>query len=290
MMASPNFKKVFAACLGFALFAACEKSPINGEISNPPNLQIRGRIQLADNNSAEGIHVWLGNTSLTTRTDKDGAFVLALPPSASGSPVFASGIFNVYFYVANYKLISTPVTIHEGKFLYSRGQVNQNGELISTLSMPKLLNIKTTVDPPVVPPSFSQTIRVIVALSAVHDSVVVVFPKMIGGQLGGVLFRELNSGGIYADAPEDNAGTRAVEKIGNEPRLFRFDFSLKPGVLPLGNYEIIPYFLIEQQNMPDGLLASISERAGEIGPDFLKIPFRREGGLFAIRDVQGQER
>jgi len=262
MMASPNFKKVFTACLIFILFAACEKSPLEGEISSPPNLQIRGRIQLADNNSPEGIHVWLGSTTLTTRTDKDGAFVLALPPSASGSPVFASGIFNLYFYVANYKLISTPVTVHEGKFLYSRGQVNQNGELISTLSMPKLLNIKTTV----------------------------VFPKMIGGQLGGVLFRELNSGRIYADAPEDNAGTRAVEKIGNEPRLFRFDFNLKLGVLPPGNYEIIPYFFIEQQNMPGGLLASISERAGEIGPDFLKIPFRREGGLFAIRDVQGQDR
>jgi len=286
-MARSSFKKIFAASLSFALFAACEKSPLEGEISNPPNLEIRGRIHLADNNSPEGIHVWMGNTALTTRTDKDGAFVLALPPSASGSPVYAGGIFNLYFYVANYKLISTPVTVHEGKFLYSRGQVNQNGELISTLSMPKLLNIKTTVDPPVVPPNFSQTIRVSVALSAVHDSVVVVFPKMIGGQLGGVVFRELDSGKIYADAPEDNAGTRAVEKIGNEPRLFRFDFNLKPGVLPPGRYEIIPYFLIEQHNMPAGLLASISDRAGEIGPDFLKIPFRREGGLFAIRDVQG---
>ncbi len=290
MMVSPNFKKVYSACLIFILFAACQKSPLEGEISNPPNLEIRGRIQLADNNSPEGIHVWMGSTTLTTRTDKDGAFVLALPPSASGSSVFTNGIFNLYFYIANYKLISTPVTVHDGKFLYSRGQVNQNGELISTLSMPKLLNIKTTVDPPVVPPNFSQTIRASVALSAVQDSVMVVFPKMIGGQLGGVLFRELNSGRIYADAPEDNAGTRAVEKIGNEPRLFRFDFNLKLGVLPLGNYEIIPYFLIEQQDMPGGLLASISDRAGDIGPDFLKIPFRREGGLFIIRDVQRQNR
>jgi len=35
--------------------------------------------------------------------------------------------------------------------------------------------------------------------------------------------------------------------------------------------------------MPEGLLTSISQKAEELGPDFLKIPFRRNGGLFAIQ-------
>lgn len=281
-----RLKIILAACCCGAIFFACEKSPLNGDISNPPNLEIRGKIALSDAASPEGIYVWMEDTPLSTATNREGNFVLSLPPSASGSTVSASGVFNLYFYVANYKLISTPVTVVDGKFLYSRGEVNGNGELISTLFMEKLLTINTLIDPPMVTPDYSATIKVLVTLSAVRDSVDVVFPKMLGGELGAILFRNLETGKIIADAPEINSGIRLIKKIGNEPETFSMTFDLKRGILPVGRYEVIPYFFIEQARMPEGLLTSISQKAAELGPDFLKIPFRRNGGLFAIQQIQ----
>lgn len=279
-------KNIFAAVLGGALFIGCEKSPFNGDISNPLNQEIRGKIALSDGGSAEGIYVWMEDTPISTTTNAEGAFVISLPPSASNSTAYASGVFNLYFYVANYRLSSTPVTVVNGKFLYARGELNPNGELIGTRFMAKLLNINTQIDPPVVTPHYSDYINVLVTLSAVSDSVDVVFPKIVGGELGAILFRNLETGQIIADAPEINAGVRLAKKIGKEPETFSFSFDLKRGNLPIGRYEVIPYFFIEQAKMPGGLLASISQKAVEIGPDFLKIPFRRAGGLFAIREMQ----
>ena len=278
-----RFKKLFAACCCGALFFACEKSPMHGDISNPPNLDIRGKIALSDPASPEGIHVWMEDTPLSTATDRDGVFTLSLPPAASNSTVYASGVFNLYFYIANYRLASTAVTVLNGKFLYSRGEVNGNGELIQTLFMEKLLNITTQVDPSVVTPEYSASINVLVTLRALRDSVDVAFPKLLGGKLGAILFRNLETGQIIAEAPEINSGIWLIKRIGNEPETFSFSFDLKRAILPVGRYEVIPYFFIEQARMPEGLLTSISQKAEELGPDFLKIPFRRNGGLFAIQ-------
>jgi len=281
-----RLKKFFAVCCCCVFWFACEKSPFNGDISNPLNQEIRGKIALSDAGSPEGIYVWMEDTPISTTTNRDGIFVLSLPPAASNSAVYASGVFNLYFYIANYQLIATPVTVANGRFLYSRGEVNARGELISTLFMAKLLNITTVVDPPAVTPDYSAPIKVLVTLSAVRDSVDVVFPKMIGGELGAILFRNLESGRIIADGPENNAGARLAKKISNEPETFSMTFDLKGGLLPVGRYEVIPYFFIEQARMPEGLLTSISQKAEEIGPDFLKIPFRRHGGAFAIRQTE----
>ncbi len=281
-----SIKKIFTACCCGAAFFACEKSSFNGDISNPLNQEIRGKVALSDGGNAEGIYVWMEDTPLSTTTNAEGAFVLALPPAASNSAAYASGVFNLYFYVANYRLSSTPVTVVNGKFLYARGEVNPNGELIGARFMEKLLNINTQIDPPVVTPDYSASIKVLVTLSAVRDSVEVVFPKILAGELGVILLRNLDTGKIITDAPEVNSGVRLIKKIGNAPETFSFSFDLKHGNLPVGRYEVIPYFFIEQARMPEGLLASISQKAEEIGPDFLKIPFRRAGGQFVIREIE----
>ncbi len=279
-------KNIFTAVLVGVLVMGCEKSPFNGDISNPLNQEVRGRVALSDAGSPEGIYVWMEDTPLSTTTNAAGEFVIALPPVASNSSVYANRVFNLYFYVANYKLSSAAVTVVNGEFLYAHGEVNPHGELIGTRFMAKLLNINTEIDPQVVLSNYSDYINVVVTLSAVSDSVEVVFPKLIGGELGAILFRNLESGRIFTDAPEINAGVRLVKKIGKEPETFSFSFDLKRGNLPIGRYEVIPYFLIEQARMPHGLLTSISQKAQEVGPDFLKIPFRRAGGQFAIREIE----
>lgn len=280
-----RLKNILIAGCGCAFFLACEKSPFNGEISNPLTQDIRGKIALSDADNPAGIHVWMEDTPISATTNAAGEFVVSLPPTASNSPVYANGVFNLYFYVANYRLSSTPVTVVNGRFLYPRGEVNADGELIGTRFIAKLLNISTQIDPPVAALNDTTVINVLVTLSAVRDSVDVVFPKMIDSELGAILFRNLDTGAIIADAPEATSSVRLVKRISTEPLTFSYSFDLMRGILPIGRYEVIPFLFVAQPKMPEGLLASISQKAEEIGPDFLKIPFRRTGGLFTIRDT-----
>jgi hypothetical protein len=68
------------------------------------------------------------------------------------------------------------------------------------------------------------------------------------------------------------------------------EFPFNSQALPVGRYEAIPYFFIEQENMPSGLLASLGENVEAFGADFLKIPIKRKGGRFVIRVDQTPNR
>ncbi|MGH7453116.1 MAG: hypothetical protein ACRENG_17335, partial [bacterium] len=125
-------------------------------------------------------------------------------------------------------------------------------------------------------------IGVQVALRATRDSVTVVFPKVIGGLLGGILLKNKATGEVSIDAADAGPNLREVEKIGNEFYYKRLIFTRRRSELPPGEYEIIPYFLIQHDNMPAGLLPSLGQNVEEISPEFLKIPFKREGGRFVI--------
>ncbi|MCI0693374.1 carboxypeptidase-like regulatory domain-containing protein [candidate division KSB1 bacterium] len=272
----------FAASFSLGLVVSCTESPIGGKVDNSPKVQIRGRVDLSDGVTPEGVYVWLEGTPLSTRTDKNGFFQVTLPPARQNDPTYANGVFNLYFFVANYRLNFTPVVVQNGEFAYSRGEVDKNGELTSSRHLFKLLQIKTVVDPEVVSSNYEGPVGVQAALRATLDSVTVVFPKVIGGLLGGILLKNQATGEVSIDAADAGPNLREVEKIGNEFYYKRLIFTRRRSELPPGEYEIVPYFLIQHDNMPAGLLPSLGQKVEEISPEFLKIPFKREGGRFVI--------
>jgi hypothetical protein len=266
---------------GLFLLVSCTQSPFDEGGIVPPTRDLRGTVELSDAADPEGVYVWLEGTSVATRTEADGSFRLTLPPATTTE---MGGVFDLFFYVANYKLASARVVIQDGRFLPSRGDVNANNELVRTQSLFKLLRIRTLVDPPGVPTNYEGPIDVQVTLQATLDTVTVVFPKMVGGLLGAIILRRLGTEDVFVDIPDIGARTRAVEKVGLEPRSWRMVFNLRRGALPEGEYEVIPYFFIEQEEFPPGLLASLGPDVEKIGPGYLKIPFRREGGRLVIGD------
>lgn len=281
-----HFRKLFAANFCFIILAGCTETSFVNQIDNPRRDKINGVVGLSPGVSPESIYVWLGGTALKTYTDKTGAFDLALPASGRVPPFNVTSSFNLYFYVANYKLSSIPVFVEDGQFLYSRGEIGSQGAMINTRYLQELLKINTLVEPATVPVNYQGLIQVKVSLAAFLDSVVVVFPRANGDKYGGILFRNLDSGQAFVEAPDGLPTRRVIEKIGREPLEFAFDFSFKPNVLPAGRYEIIPHFLIEQENMAAGLLASLGENVETFGLSFLKIPIRRKGGQFVVRADQ----
>jgi len=197
-----------------------------------------------------------------------------------------NGVFKLYFYVANYKLSSVEVVVQNGDFLYSRGDIDENGEMNGTRSLLKLLNISTLVEPASVETDFEGLVNIQLTLQAAFDSVTVVFPKIVGGSSGAVILRRIGSGDIFMDIPDISTDIRVVERIGPEERIWDMVFNLVRGALPEGQYEIVPYFLIEQENMPEELLESLGPNVMELGPGYLKIPFKREGGYFEVTGIE----
>lgn len=274
----------FAAALGCIGFNSCTESPFEGDIGKEPK-QITGLVDLADTfNDEKGVYVWLSGLNLGTYTDSLGAFKLEMPKNVSRD---FSGVFTLYFYVANYRLNRATVVVREGKFLYGAGDLTPDGRIKDVVKMFKILDIKTIVDPPSVPSSYSGPIDVQTTLQATLDTVSVVFPKSVGGLLGGMFFRHLQSGQIYIDIADVGANTRDVVLVGREPKSRRQIFELNGAnyrdlFLPVGEYIVIPFFLIQQDDVPQELFNSFGEKADDLTPNFLKVPFRRDEARFQI--------
>ncbi len=276
--------KIVSVFLGILIvFWGCTKHPFDqGEIAGG-NREIRGRLMLSDQADPDGIYVWLEGLNISTFTDRDGKFTLTLPqPDLQGTPGGASGVYTLYFYIANYKLATVKAVIRNGEFLYSEGDFDADGDMNYPRSLKKILNVMTSVEPDTVMSDYEGILFVHVTLQALFDSVTVVFPKIVAGYPGALLFKRLSDAAIYVDIPDSTDNTISVLRIGQESFDLYMAYNMFPGKLPVGRYEIIPYFLVEQQNMPLGLLQSLSPNAQALGPEYLKIPFKRTGGFFQV--------
>jgi len=262
----------------------CSSSPLSEEGITRESGELSGRVQLSDGSNPADVYVWLEGTSLSTRTDTNGDFKLSLPPAQSLS---TAGWHRLYFYLANYKLNWVEVLISNGRFIKGAGGLNQRGELIDHVSLFKILHITTIVVPASVPNQFDGPVHVQVSLQATLDSVTVIYPKSVGGFLGGILLRRQETGEVFADVPDVSAHTRDLDRIGREVRSRRMVFNFTPNIVPPGHYEVIPFLFIEQANMPNGLLQSLGANIEEVSANFLKIPAKRVGGHFVVTDGAG---
>lgn len=282
------------ACAGLLIgilvwgWVGCIKSPFENEIKAQPRV-LRGQVQLNERqDEVAGVFVWLEGFNLGTRTDSLGRFQIEIPAAflAAGGKNL-NGTFRLFFYVANYRLRFVEIVVRNGWFEYGHGGLNANGDLIEPIRLFKILTIETLVDPPQVPQSYTAGIDMQVTFRAIGDSVEIIVPKSVGGLLGGIFFRHVQTGEIFIDIPDVGADTRERVLIGNEPVSRRQVFQLNGAnfrelFLPVGNFEVIPFFFIEQDNMPPGLLQGLGENVEAPAPEYLKIPFRREGGKFRV--------
>ena len=66
------------------------------------------------------------------------------------------------------------------------------------------------------------------------------------------------------------------------PVIRRLTFTLSEVLLPPGQYEAIPYLLVDPKGVPQPLLAKLGESVNELSASYLSKPMRREGGGFKV--------
>jgi len=263
-------------------FYGCTSNPFGGGEIAGEKRQVTGVVQLSDQGSPKEVYVWMAGFNLSARTNDQGQFQLTLPPKGSqGTPGGVSGFFNLYSFLANYRLDSAQTVIQNGVFVYAKGDINKDGKLAGSRVLRRFLRISTAVSPASVPRSFAGGIGVTVTLEAA-DSATVIFPQSLGGLLGALLLKRVGAEDIAIFQTTPGIDVHDINLIGRTPKSRSTIFNLVQTPLQPGQYEVIPYLLIRHQKLPKGLLEGIAANVEALGPDYVKLPIRRDGGLLEV--------
>lgn len=275
----------FILLLALLPFTGCLENPFGGdsEISTGTR-SVSGTVALSDRASPQGTFVWLENYNLGAYADANGKFSLTLPPAAAQGGSGATGVFGLYFFVANYALNSATVATRNGNFIYNQAEINNKGELTSAKSLRKFLSIKTTLTPAAVRANTTDRIDVQVALQTLGDTVTVIIPKTagVGNLMGALLLRNVARPEVYIYKTSPLGEYDDIVTLNSAPHIRAGTLSLLTLPLPPGDYEVVPYILIRHQALPKDLMATLGTNLEELGPGYLQIPMRREGELLQV--------
>lgn len=275
-----------------AIYYGCTESPLGEDEISLGNRQIQGEVRLSNNMTPGDVYVWLEGFNIGTRTDEEGKFQIALPPpSLQTNSNGVTGAFNLYYFVANYNLTSTQIFTQNGLFVYSQGEINKDGQLNQPKFLTQNLRIETKVKPTSISISDIEEmgqvpfiVRVDVILQAIKDSVIVFYPGKVQGISGPLIFRNIESDeitilkSVISGFVENDSDT-----IDFVPKIRTMAILLGPNDLAAGEYEIIPYLLIKNGEIPAQLIAGLGENVEKLGPDYLILPIRREGNERFLR-------
>jgi len=242
---------------------------------------MRGTVQLENGHSPEGVYVWMEGADLQAFTDEDGSFRLNWPAGFDE----ISGIFKVYFFVANYRLDSVEVAMVNGEFLYGERGLNSTGELKGVVRLRHFLAVSSDVAPQTVTlvNNLHVTMTFSLRLQTFGDVASVVLPNTTPGFLSSVFFRNIETGELFVFQGQPVTTDEEV-LVGPTPVIRKMNVDYTRINLPAGNYRVIPYILVQRNDLPKDVINSIALNVLAFGPNYLKLPLKRDGGMFEIKE------
>ena len=278
----------------FFFFSGCTENVLDNQSISSPKNQISGTVKLNQRENAEGIYVWLEGLNIGQMTDENGEFKLEIPQFLLQEyQSRLTGVFNLYYYSANFNLESTQLFFRNGSLASHQDVISGDGELRKPQVVLQNLRIKTLV----VPESVSsaevvqgelrrQSIVVIlkVTLQALLGPLTIKFPTAVGNLISPVIFRNVNTDEVVIlESRIAGLSVGDVLTLREGPVSRYLIIELLSHQLSKGEYEVIPYLLIDQ-SLPQGLLESLGENVEELGPNYLKMPILRETSRFVLTD------
>ncbi len=264
--------------------AGCTDNPFfkDDEITSR---SIKGRVALNDSHTPDEIYVWLGGFNVGTRTNSVGDFELSYPlPAEQGSGSGLSDEFTLYFYVVDYYIDSLKILFVEGEIADGQSKIGKDGQLSEEVLLRKLVYLNTAVDPLVVESNSSQVFLITMTMQTDNLEAWV---TMKSKSIEKVYYQT----GLYIVHDESRAVMDQVDipgytltnyAIKDSLTVWNIGFYQDISSYPAGEYRIVPYLLIQQPGIPDGLVGSIDANPRDFTPDYLDLPFKRNGGNFTV--------
>ncbi|KAA3611156.1 MAG: hypothetical protein D8M58_14370 [Calditrichaeota bacterium] len=256
---------------GLLLF--CTENPFFEEsIKFKERQEINGKVQLQFSSDNSDILVYFEGFEYVTKTDKDGNFALKIPPAHLQPGNGLTGLYKIYYYVANYKIESSTVLVSNGEFVYDFADLDLKGQVKRGIVLNKLLDVSTEVDPVSIEHSYNGQLNIGVTLNVLVDSVIV----------SSFLIKKKELGGVYLSSAEQvhliKSGFAILTKLtlkGKTSLPMKINWKKEKEAIPVGNYDVIPYLQIHQEGIPAKLLKIIGTKSHTFHSDFLNIPYRR---------------
>lgn len=272
-----------------AFFLNCSENPIFKD-EKVSNNSISGRVELDDASKPDCVFVWSRALDLGTRTDETGFFKLQIPPPYLQPGKGLDGLYALYFYVANYSLDSLEIVMSNGNVQISNEEVNNKGELIKHVKLNKLVEITTSIEPLIITPDFQDTILTTLTFKAYKEDVLI-FCDLSIKELkwdpvfwAGFLVDSKNNFVKFVKREERGLRT-TIFNVGIYPTALdnqKLMLICDPGMLPSGEYKIVPDVDIKQNNLPKGLIKSLGENVLSYSSSFLRIPIKINGNAFQV--------
>lgn len=270
-----------------ALFISCTTNPFSKDEKAANNtLLVKGKLLLSDSIVPDSIYVWLEEFDLGTFTDTNGEFKLSLPPAQEQPGGGVTGVYNLYFYVANYEIQFVEVTVNEGMFLYDYGPIDKDGSLRSTILLQKLLNIKTEVSPHHIPADFHGYIYVSLTMNSIKTPTkisAIIDPNDI---VSGVFIRNLTKKSEFTSQYFMTSAHIETRYVPTVPSISTSYYRYNTCEFPKGEYEIIPFIWVEQNNVPSEMIDDFTSDPGSMSLEYLNIPFKRENAIMKVEHCE----
>lgn len=253
-------------------------------------LVIRGNVELNNSSDNSGVYVWLEGLNSSTYTKSDGQFELKLPSPASlpGGATAWNGVYKLYYYMANYKYEFSSVLIRNGKIEYGNKDVDNIGNIEETIQLTELLRIKTTISPSSTSENYVRGQRIEILFNAYGKTVNFNTYQPMNSYSGCIIFKNIDSPYthsifVLANMNEFKTIKLSDSVVWNMSLGGGEEWDIEPIPAESGDYEIVPFVLIEQEGLPEELLLSLSEYYKVFTSEYLKIPFKWEADTFTVK-------
>ncbi len=272
---------LLAVTLAMLTFQACTSNPVGDDGIGSGRRTITGAVQLDSKDQPESVFVWLEAFGVGVYTDTKGEFTLTIPASGADD---VAGVFKLYFFVANYMLDFEEVSVRNGEFIFNQASLDSKGRLRVPKRLEQFLIITSDVEPPSIRFGSIDNIEVSLELktnSLVADSATVVFPKTTAGLLGPIFFQNTETQEVFII---ETLPVETQEKVivGGSPVTRSASLTFNALNLPAANYVVIPFMLVRHQEIPAELLQSIGSNLQDLTPNYLRLPFARQGGHITV--------
>ncbi|MDZ7339144.1 MAG: hypothetical protein ONB30_11445 [candidate division KSB1 bacterium] len=288
------WRGVLWACVGLCMLR-CTHNPFSEDNIRLEGGEVRGTVSLDKGPSPEGVYVWLEKFDVATLTDARGEFRLPLGTVAAHAGAGITGSFRLFFYVGNYGVKTAELVLRQGELVPGHGDVGPGGDLRTPVLLSRLLEVTTQVAPDTFPPRVGGDVSpgtfagayidVTVTLRADVDSLPVLVPSSSGGPAALLMVRALDPGAALQTLPRESEAALSRPLVADTVtalgRTWSSRFYLAMGALPRGTYEVVPFVIVPQRELPGALLRNLGVSEAP-GLAYLRMPFKRKGGVLTV--------
>ena len=280
-------KRIFYTIL--LTLISCTENPFGGE-KKMANRTISGRVKLDKVDFYpcgyhNGVLVWSEGLGLQATTDIDGSFELTLPASSeSSSGAITDGDYTLQFFIGNYKLSSVTITFAAGQVVNDEKVINLEGELRRDVTLTRLAGVHTNVYPPIITSGFDSDVITKVQITPDKTDIHFHLRKLVTRDFSiytGLLIREADSKKLAYTVDIDTASIMK-EYINRPSQTLEFVFNYTDVNLPSGIYEVIPYLVLDREDVPEPILKTLGSGYDSFSQNYFKYPFYRTGGELVI--------